>query len=80
MVHSVCKEAGIEMNDAIEMPFVDLFGASYHRMFQYVILGLGNYGDIYERTLGSLLPRSGANLLNDGGSPRLSPWLSSFGK
>jgi hypothetical protein len=72
------EEAGIEKNNAVEMPVVDLFGASYHRIFRYVILGLGNYGNIYERNLGSLLPRSGANMLNDGGSPRLSPWLSSF--
>jgi ABC-type amino acid transport substrate-binding protein len=73
------EEAGIAKNDAIEMPFVDLFGASYHRMFRYVILGLGNYGDIYERNLGSLLPRFGANMLHDGDSPRLRPLLSSFG-
>jgi hypothetical protein len=73
------EEAGITKNDATEMPVVGLFGASYHRMFRYVILFLGNYGDIYERNLGSLLPRFGANLLNDGGSPRLIPWLSSFG-
>ena len=40
-------------SSAIEMPVVDLFGSSYKHSF------LGNYGDMYERNLGGLIPRSG---------------------
>jgi hypothetical protein len=72
------EEEGITAIDASKMPTVDLFGSNYHRMFRYAIVALGNYGDFYERNLGLLLPRSGANILNGGGSPQINPWVSSF--
>jgi ABC-type amino acid transport substrate-binding protein len=72
------EEAGLEFTDASEMPSVGLFGPNYLLMFRTVALRFGNYGYIYEENLRSLIPRSGANILNDGGSPQFNPWLSTF--
>jgi hypothetical protein len=73
------EEAGITPNDAANLPAVDLFGPKYIQMFRFVSVHIGHYGDMYDRNLGSLIPRSGANTLNEGDTPRLNPWLSSFG-
>ena len=72
------EEQGFGVSDAPEMPLVDVFGANYERMFQYIVLAFGNYGELYEKNLGSMLPRSGGNLLNDGSTPLVNPSLSSF--
>lgn len=73
----VAEERGISSFDAVELPVLDLFGNGFQQMFRFVSLMLGNYGDIYERSLGSIIPRSGRNLLSDG-SPKLLPIVSSF--
>ena len=44
----------------------NLFGAGYTTMFQNAIAAVGNYGEMYERSLTELLPRSGLNTLNRG--------------
>ena len=72
------EEAGLSSDDVGHMPLVDLFGVKYSRMFRYVILELGNYADIYARNMGSVIPRSGANKLNDGLSPLMNPWTGAF--
>ena len=72
------EEAGITQDDAMELPAADVFGPKYIQMFRFVNLALGHYGDIYERNLGSIIPRSGPNLLNDGSSPQLNPHVPSF--
>lgn len=71
------EEEGISTADATQLPTVDLFGDSYIQMFRFVSLGVGNYGDMYERTVEELVPRSGRNRLNSGG-PKLIPWLKDF--
>ena len=56
------EEQGITKATASEMPLVSLFGSQYTRMFERIIGAVGNYGQIYERNLGS--PRTGGNRLN----------------
>lgn len=58
------EEEGISFSNAIEMPIVNLFGLAYAQSFRDCIASVGNYADIYERTLGPQWPRSGGNLLN----------------
>lgn len=58
------EEQGITQATASNMPTVSLFGNKYFAMFRRVVEAVGNYGEMYERNLGSELPRSGANQLN----------------
>ena len=58
------EENGIDSTMAIEMPPVSLFGESLFQCFRDSIAGVGNYGEIYNRTIGTSVPRLGANLLN----------------
>ena len=62
------EEHGIGRTNAESMPVVTLFGEYLKQMFRDCILGVGSYGDVYNRTLGGSLPRSGGNLLNNGPS------------
>lgn len=62
------EEHNIDHDTASEMPIVTLFGERLKQMFGDCILGVGSYGDVYNRTLSSTIPRSGANLLNNGPS------------
>ena len=58
------EEHGITSSNAIEMPALSLFGNQYLQSFRDCISGVGNYGEIYNRTLQSIIPRSGGNLVN----------------
>ncbi|CAB9516483.1 Putative amino-acid ABC transporter-binding protein YhdW [Seminavis robusta] len=58
------EENNITSSNAIEMPTVNLFGVAYVQALRDCISAVGNYGDLYEQTLGSIIPRSGGNLLN----------------
>lgn len=58
------EEMGIFQNDTSRMPETNLFGGLLSRMFRNGIDAVGNYGEIYERNLGSTIPRQNLNLLN----------------
>jgi hypothetical protein len=62
------EEQNITKSTAIQMPTVTVFGDSFMQAFQQsfrdCVAGVGNYGELYARTLQSLLPREGGNLLN----------------
>jgi hypothetical protein len=58
------EENNVNAATADSMPIVNVFGESFRQMFRDCILAVGNYGDIYERTLSSTIPRSGQNQLN----------------
>lgn len=59
------EERGITQRTASLMPLVSLFGNSVYRgMLRQAIAAVGNFGEIYERNLGEISPRSGANQLN----------------
>jgi hypothetical protein len=45
------EEEGIQENTVTEMPVVELFGTMYRLMFRDVIYSLGNYGEMYARTV-----------------------------
>lgn len=47
-----------------EMPLVHAFGSDFQRMFRNAIHAVGNYEEVYERHLDSILPRQGRNVLN----------------
>ena len=51
-------------NELTKMPVVNLFGQHLKQMFLDSLSATGNYGEIYERTLGNLIPRAGGNQLN----------------
>lgn len=70
------EENNLTSADFREVPEVKLFGENFEWMFQGSILGIGNYGEIYERNLESLPPRANQNLLNDGSSPQI--WHPQF--
>ena len=59
------EEHGITQSTASSMPLVSLFGNSvYFAMLRQTIAAVGNFGEIYQRNLGGVIPRSGANQLN----------------
>lgn len=60
------EESSISFETSIEMPVVQLFGKQFKQMFRDCISAVGNYGDIYNRTLEATVPRVGRNRLNDG--------------
>jgi ABC-type amino acid transport substrate-binding protein len=62
IVHA--EENGIAQITAKNMRAVNLFGENLKQIFRDCIKGVGSYGEIYNRTLQDLIPRSGRNLLN----------------
>ncbi|CAB9520018.1 Putative amino-acid ABC transporter-binding protein YhdW [Seminavis robusta] len=58
------EERGVTDANSRDMPDVNLFGFDYSRMFQDSVFAVGNYDQIYERNLASILPRGGRNMLN----------------
>lgn len=58
------EENGIQSNTSHAMPEQFLFGTNLKRMLRDIVLTTGNYGDMYEKHLEHLYPRSGRNLLN----------------
>ena len=49
----------------------DVFGVEFSDMFKEAITAVGNYGELYMRHLGSILPQQDINLINDGNRPLL---------
>ncbi|CAB9529228.1 extracellular solute-binding protein [Seminavis robusta] len=69
VVHA--EENGIDKATSNLMPEVFSFGDQFNRMFRDSVLAVGNYGELYERNLESLVPRGGRNMLNQ--SPHQGP-------
>ena len=69
------EHVDITQNNALQMPLVELLGPNFLRMFQYLIFSVGNYGEIFARTLGDPynVTRVGRNQLNVDGGPQLVP-------
>mmetsp|Transcript_23720 Transcript_23720/g.55275 ORF Transcript_23720/g.55275 Transcript_23720/m.55275 type:complete len:211 (-) Transcript_23720:110-742(-) len=59
------EEQGITQANGNSMPTSSLFGTQFFRAFGLAIEAVGNYGEIYQRNLESLVPRSGGNRLNE---------------
>lgn len=63
------EEEGITMQalqqEPSMMPSVSLFGERLKPMFYDSISAVGSYAEIYERSLQAVIPRSGANFLNE---------------
>jgi len=63
------EERAITQATANDMPDVNIFGEDYRRMFRDAVFFAGNYGEVYERNLGTLLPERGRNTINSIESP-----------
>ena len=63
------EEKGFTQVTPNEMPLVNLFGPDHSRMFRDSLLAVGNYGEIYARSVQSSVPRNGRNLLNNVNPP-----------
>ncbi|CAB9529663.1 Putative amino-acid ABC transporter-binding protein YhdW [Seminavis robusta] len=63
------EEHGIEPRTSFEMPVARLFGDGLKQMLRDCVLAVGSYAHIYNRTLESTIPRSGANQLNHDSAP-----------
>jgi general L-amino acid transport system substrate-binding protein len=62
------EEAGITSRTANLLGTTDVFGPNYRRMFINAVEAVGNYKDIYERHLETLLPRPIGDKINPGNS------------
>ncbi|CAB9510407.1 Putative amino-acid ABC transporter-binding protein YhdW [Seminavis robusta] len=60
------EELNITQSTAYQFRQTNAFGRDYQNMFRHAIAAVGNYGELYERTRQSTLPRAGMNMLNDG--------------
>lgn len=58
------EENSIHVNNSLAMPEVLFYGNDRRRMFRDAVLAVGNFGDIYQRNVEPLFPRSGRNKLN----------------
>jgi len=58
------EEENVSKASANELPDVNIFGEDHRRMFRDAVYFEGNYGEIYERNLGALLPERGRNAVN----------------
>ncbi|CAB9506132.1 extracellular solute-binding protein [Seminavis robusta] len=54
---------GITQQTASLFPKVDWFGEEYQDMYHHAIAAVGNWGEIFNRTLALTIPRTGQNLL-----------------
>lgn len=70
------EEQNIDAASSNSMPEVFLYGTEMKRIFRDAVLAVGSYGEMYERHLESLYPRSGRNLLNT--APNLGPQFHSI--
>ena len=50
-------------HNASSMPNMRLFGSEFEVMFRNIVATVGNYAEIYERTIQRIAPRSGRNML-----------------
>ena len=69
------EQKDITQHNAIRMPAVELLGPNFFPMFGDLIHSVGNYGEIFMRTLGDPfnVTRRGRNKLNVHGGPQLVP-------
>lgn len=62
----LAEERNVTQRTFHDMPQVNLFGPTFTRMFRSIILAVGNYQEIYDRTLEPFVTRGGRNLINAG--------------
>ena len=67
----IAEEQGVTQSSYLKVPPSDLFGDSYSLAFQNAIKAVGNYDELYERSLATIVPRSGLNELNQGSTGRI---------
>ncbi|CAJ1945590.1 unnamed protein product [Cylindrotheca closterium] len=67
------EELGVLQVNAFTMPTTDVFGPSYATMFKRIIAAVGNYGEMYARSVEGILPRFAINQINDGSTGLISP-------
>ncbi|CAB9521716.1 extracellular solute-binding protein [Seminavis robusta] len=68
------EEEGITAETSVDMPIVSLFGEKLKQMFRDCVASVGNYAELYNATLQDVVPRGGANRLNEGlAGPQLFP-------
>lgn len=60
------EEQAITANISGDMPVVTLFGEQLKQMFRDCISAVGSYAQLYNNALQDVIPRSGANRLNEG--------------
>jgi len=58
------EEEFIGKEKSFRMPVVRLFGPGFVQMFRDAISPFGNYGEIYDLTVGKRIDRAGRNHLN----------------
>lgn len=58
------EEIGINQRLSNQMPEMNVFGPDFVRALRDPILEFGNIGELYERNVEALIPRSGRNLIN----------------
>ena len=58
------EEEFIDKGKSFRMPVVRLFGSKFEQMFMNAISPFGNYGEIYDLTVGKRIDRAGRNHLN----------------
>ena len=58
------EQEGIVQRSFVEMPITSLFGEELKQCLRDCLSAVGNYAEIYNRTLESILPRSGPNMPN----------------
>jgi ABC-type amino acid transport substrate-binding protein len=66
LVHA--EERNVRATTATAMGSNDIFGARYELSFVEAVRAVGNYGEVYDRNLESIVPRQDLNNINRGGS------------
>ena len=67
------EERDITQSTANEMPVVNMFGTMFKRMLRDAIFAVGNYAEVYERSMQAFLPRNHTpNMLNTDADPQLA--------
>lgn len=69
------EEQFINQKMSNDMVYIYLFGPSLKGMFRDAIGAVGNYGEIYNRSMELIVPRGGRNLLN---TNPIGPQMYSF--
>jgi ABC-type amino acid transport substrate-binding protein len=65
------EEQDVTQSTYREVAPSNLFGDSFAQAFRDAVRAVGNYGEVYERNLGKLVPRSGLNEINQGSTGRI---------
>ena len=63
------EERNAVQNSAVNLGSTSLFGSQYRLMFVNAVAAVGNYGEMYERHLQRIVPRSAINEINSGDNP-----------